>query len=155
MGIFGKPPDEKPHEGQPPPPRPAPPSAPVAAPAAPGAARSTTCVIGAKTVIKGEISGEEDVLVEGTFEGLIRIGRDLRVAPGGQVKANVTAQNVIVSGEVTGDCEASNRIEIHATGRLVGDIRAPKIVIAEGANFRGTSDMSGRREDRKERAAGS
>jgi glucokinase len=50
---------------------------------------------------------------------------------------------------INGDCEATNRIEIQATGRLVGNIRAPKIVIAEGAMFRGNSDMSGRRDERR------
>ncbi len=157
MGIFGKPPDDKPLEGQPAPvvrapsPMPAPSPPP---PSAPGG-RVTTCTIGPKTVIKGEISGDEDLVVEGVVEGQVRINRDLRVAQGGQVKANVAAQNLSVSGEIQGDCDATNRIEIQATGRLVGNIRAPKIVIAEGAMFRGNSDMSGKREERKEKAAGS
>jgi cytoskeletal protein CcmA (bactofilin family) len=100
-------------------------------------------------VIKGEVLGEEDVVVEGTIEGIVKIGRDLRIAPGGVVRASVDAQSVVVSGELVGDCSAQNKIEIQATGRLTGNIKAPKIVIAEGAMFKGNSDMAGRREDRK------
>jgi cytoskeletal protein CcmA (bactofilin family) len=110
-------------------------------------------VVGVNTTIKGEILGDEDVLVEGNVEGQIRITRDLQVGPGGKVKATISARSVSVSGEVTGDCEASNRVEIQATGRLTGNIRAPKIIIAEGAMFRGNSDMSGRKDDRKDKVA--
>jgi cytoskeletal protein CcmA (bactofilin family) len=153
MSIFGKPPDaNKPAEPVAPG-RPAPPPPPPSAAPAPGAppARPGTCVIGAKTTIKGEISGDEDLVVEGNIEGQVRITRDLRVAPGGVVKATVEAQSLTVSGELVGDCQATGRVEIQATGRLTGNIRAPKIVIAEGAMFRGNSDMStGRKEERKD-----
>jgi cytoskeletal protein CcmA (bactofilin family) len=104
------------------------------------------CVIGPKTHIKGEVGGDEDVVVEGIIEGQVRITRDLRVSAGGSVRATVDAQSVIVSGEVIGDCTASQRVEIQATGRLTGNIRAPRIVIAEGALFKGTSDMSARKD---------
>jgi cytoskeletal protein CcmA (bactofilin family) len=111
-------------------------------------------VIGAKTTFKGEISGDEDILVDGTVEGEIRITRDLRVGQAGVVKASVAAQSLIVSGEVVGDCEAMTRVEIQSTGKLTGNIRAPKIVIAEGAMFRGNSDMSSRNKDeRKDKLA--
>ena len=148
MSIFGKQPDAKPAEPAAPG-RPAPPPPPPGAPAT--ASRTAgTCVIGPKTTVKGEIIGDEDVLVEGNVEGQIRVTRDLRVSPGGVVKATVEAQSLIVSGEIVGDCQASARVEIQASGRLTGNIRAPKIVIAEGAMFRGNSDMSGRKEERKD-----
>jgi|SRR5262245_37297084 len=149
MGIFGKPPDSKPEGTPAPQPMGAPPTAPAA-----GAARSA-CVIGPKTIIKGEVLGDEDVLVQGTVEGAVRIARDLHVAPGGTVKATVEAQTIVVSGEVVGDCIASGRVELQATGRLLGNIRAPRIVIIEGAVFKGMSDMSGRKDERKEKAAAS
>jgi len=113
------------------------------------AAKPGICTIASKTVIKGEITGDEDVIVEGNVEGQIRITRDLRVGANGVVKATVEAQSIIVSGELVGDCQASVRVEIQATGRLTGNIRAPKIVIAEGAMFRGNSDMSARKDDKK------
>jgi cytoskeletal protein CcmA (bactofilin family) len=99
-------------------------------------------VIGARTRILGEVTGDEDVLVEGYVEGKVRISRDLRVGPGGVVKATVEARSVIVSGELNGDCSASARVEIQSSGRLQGNIRAPRLAIAEGAVFRGNSQMS-------------
>jgi len=155
MGIFGK--DQKPAET----PRPLtstpaaapPPAAPAssgpahraAAAQAPAAAVST-CVIGPKTHIKGEVTGEENVVVDGHVEGSIRIARDLTVGPGGTVKATVNAQSIVVAGELLGDCHASQRVHIEATGRLTGNIRAPRVVIVEGATFRGNSDMSPRKD---------
>jgi cytoskeletal protein CcmA (bactofilin family) len=151
MGIFGKEPDSKPADAPPaarPTSGPAPEkeraAAPATAPSKPG-----TCVIAAKTVVKGEITGDEDVVVDGNVEGQIRITRDLRVGAQGVVKATVEAQSIIVSGELIGDCLATSRVEIQSTGRLTGNIRAPKIVIAEGAMFRGNSDMSARKDDKK------
>jgi cytoskeletal protein CcmA (bactofilin family) len=148
MGIFGK--SENQPVVSPRPPSSAPPAPPTSAPArgthAPPAAPTSPCVIGAKTRLKGEITGEEDVVVEGFVEGTIRISRDLRVARGGTVKATVSAQSVLVAGELIGDCQAAKRVEIEATGKLSGNIRAPRVVIVEGASFRGNSDMSPRRE---------
>ncbi len=148
MGIFGKTDAAKPAE---------PPAKPVVQPppAAAGGPRSSgaACVIGGKTLVKGELGGAEDILVEGTVEGLIKVERDVRVGPTGVVKATIEAQSIVVSGEVIGDCIAAQRVELQATGRVTGNIRAPKIVIAEGAIFKGTSDMSPRRDDRGNRSA--
>jgi cytoskeletal protein CcmA (bactofilin family) len=140
MGIFGKTVEAKPAEAAPKPL----PSTPAAA--AGKAARPSGCVIGAKTVIKGEVTGEDDVIVEGSVEGQIRIARDLHIAEEGSVKANIDASSVIVAGEIVGDCHASNKVEIQASGRMTGNIRAPRIVIAEGAVFKGNSDMSSRKD---------
>jgi cytoskeletal protein CcmA (bactofilin family) len=152
MSLFSKPPDSKfptPPAG----PLPKPAAAPPAPTASMGKSASpvstSVCVIGAKTLIKGEITGDEDVLIEGRVEGQIRISRDVRVGPTGNVKAAIEAQAVVVSGEVIGDCAATNRVEIQASGKLTGNIRAPKIVIAEGAMFKGNSDMSGRKDQGK------
>ncbi len=143
MSLFSnKPPVSKPPEPTPASrPAPAQPASQAVAPA-----RQTMCVIGPKTSIKGEISGDEDVMIEGTIEGQIKIARDLRVGQGGCVKATVEAHSIVIAGEVIGDCVVTNRVEIQASGRLTGNIRAPKIVIAEGAMFRGNSEMSGRRD---------
>lgn len=140
MGIFGKTEPHKPAEP------PAKPAASVPAPAQPAAAKSSgaACVIGSKTLVKGEIGGSEDILVEGTVEGLIKVERDVRVGPTGVVKATIEAQSIVVCGEVIGDCVAAQRVELQATGRVTGNIKAPKVVIAEGAVFKGTSDMSPR-----------
>ena len=149
MGIFGKT-DAKPAEPAPRPAAPAPPT-PGPAPARPAPAPSaatTACVVGAKTQFKGELTGSETVLVEGLVEGTIRISGDLRVGRGGTVKATVQAQSVSVAGELMGDCSAVQRVEIEASGKLTGNIRAPRVVIVEGATFRGNSDMSPRTDGR-------
>jgi cytoskeletal protein CcmA (bactofilin family) len=144
MGIFGK-------QETKPPQRATTPAAPAVTPpkGAPGKAAAplstaTQCVIGPKTVLKGDITGEEDVLVLGTVEGTIRIGRDLRVGPEGCVKATVSAQSVVVAGEIVGDCQAAQRVHLEASGKLTGNIRAPRVIIVEGATFKGNSDMSPR-----------
>ncbi len=157
MSLFSKTPDSKPEGGaapaaspKPPAPAPSPTPAPPAGKGAAAAASTSVCVIGAKTLIKGEITGDEDVLIEGKVEGQIRITRDVRVGSSGTVKATIEAQSIVVSGEVIGDCAATSRVEIQASGKLTGNIRAPKIVIAEGAMFKGNSDMSaGRKEPTK------
>ena len=153
MGIFGKSPDQPPATTASPnkliPHPTAPTVSPTApTPQAPPRAATGPCVVGAKTTIKGEISGDEDVLVEGIVEGEIHITKDLRVGPGGVVKAKVEAQSVVVSGQLLGDCQATHRVEIQASGKLMGNIRAPRVVIAEGASFKGNSDMTGRGEEK-------
>ncbi len=144
MGIFGKAPETKLPE--------LPVSRPAPAQLGPAPGR---CIIGAKTVVKGELGGDEDIVVEGAVEGQVRIAKDLYVGAGGSVKASVSAHSVIVAGEILGDCHATHKVEILASGRLTGNIRAPKIVIAEGAVFRGNSDMSGRKDEHKEQTAAS
>ncbi len=141
MGIFGKNDSRPPEPG----PRPASLVPPAAGPSgAPQRATSAVCVIGPRVQLKGELHGAEPVVVEGSVEGIVRLTAELRVAPGGSVKADVSAHTLVVAGEVIGDCHASERVVIEASGRLTGNIRAPRIVIAEGATFRGTSDMSPR-----------
>ena len=139
MGIFGKTeskaptPQRAPQPGTPPTPR--------TASSAPRAA-TTQCIIGPRTVVKGDITGDEDVVVEGTVEGTIQIKSDLKVGTGGRVKASVSAASIVVAGDVEGDCHAEQRVHIEATGKLSGNIRAPRVVIVEGATFKGNSDMS-------------
>ena len=152
MGIFGKT-DNRPTEAPKPasvstPPAVNPHPAPVAAPRSvqPPVAAGPACVIGAKTRIKGEITGDENVQIEGYIEGSIRISKDLRIGNGGSVKATVKAQSVVIAGELLGDCTATQRVQIEASGRMTGNIRAPRVVIVEGATFRGNSDMSTPRE---------
>jgi cytoskeletal protein CcmA (bactofilin family) len=156
MAIFGKPPDTKPAPTTPSPM----PLAPKAAGPAPSGSSSASrgnhevCIIGPQITIKGEITGDEDILVEGVVEGLIQINREVKVGEKGRVKARIEAQTIIISGEVVGDCQAHARVEIQSTGKLTGDIRAPRIVIAEGAMFRGNSDMSSGRGETTARPTG-
>ena len=141
MGIFGK--AESKPQAQQRAPHSSTPSPAKATPSA-SAASPSRCVIGAKTVVNGDISGDEDILVEGTVEGTISISRDLKVGVGGRVKATVKAQAIVVAGEVEGDCQAEQRVHLEASGKLTGNIRAPRVMIVEGATFKGNSDMSPR-----------
>ena len=132
-----------------------PPPAPVAPPAAPAAAASggqhhdvrtqierDKVNIGKSVVIKGELSGSEDLTIEGHCEGKIEL-RDnvLTIGPNGKIRAEVFAKSVIVLGEVVGNVTASEKVDIRDNGSVDGDIVSPRVAIAEGAHFRGSVDM--------------
>jgi cytoskeletal protein CcmA (bactofilin family) len=99
--------------------------------------------IGEKTRFLGELLGDEDVLVEGRVEGRVKVSRAFRVGPKGLVMAEVAAATVAIAGRVVGNVSADERVELLPTGVLEGNIRAPRIVIGEGARFTGRIDMSG------------
>jgi cytoskeletal protein CcmA (bactofilin family) len=99
-------------------------------------------VIGPQIRIQGELSGDEDVLVEGKVEGKISMTKTVRIGPSAQVNADVKAHTIIVAGKVVGNLTA-DRVEIVASGSLEGNIRSPKVSIAEGAQFKGSVDMGG------------
>ena len=103
----------------------------------------TPTYLGPKVLIQGELGGDEDVVLEGRLEGRARIGKDFRVGSRGQVHGEVNARAVFIAGHVVGDVVAGERVEILPTGILEGNIRSPKIVIAEGAQFKGSVDMAG------------
>ena len=100
--------------------------------------------IGPKVTVRGEIGGEEDIVFDGQLEGRVATSKAFRVGPSGRVRAGIVARAVLIGGRVEGDVAASERVEIQPTGSLEGNIRAPKIVIAEGARFRGSVDMESR-----------
>ncbi|MEZ4460056.1 MAG: polymer-forming cytoskeletal protein [bacterium] len=98
-------------------------------------------VIGKSITIDGEISGSEPVVVEGTVKGKIQLASTVSVAPGAVVEADVHSQLIEISGQVTGNIVASERVEITSNGRMIGDIKSPRILIADGAGFKGHIDM--------------
>jgi len=98
--------------------------------------------IGKSVVIKGELSGSEDLTIEGHVEGKIDLkGNVLTIGPNGKIKAEVFAKAVVVLGEVTGNVTASEKVDIRDNGSVDGDIASPRVAIAEGAHFRGSVDM--------------
>jgi cytoskeletal protein CcmA (bactofilin family) len=98
--------------------------------------------IGKSVVIKGELSGSEDLTIEGTVEGTIKLqDHVLTIGSNGRIRAQVFAKAVVVLGEVTGNITAGERIDIRDNGSVDGDIVSPKVAIAEGAHFRGSVDM--------------
>jgi cytoskeletal protein CcmA (bactofilin family) len=102
-----------------------------------------TTVIGSSIVIDGEISGEEQLIVHGTVKGRINVRDSLVVENGGVVEATVESATVTVNGTINGDISASERAELRPNCTVVGDIRAPRILIADGASFKGSVDMGG------------
>ena len=103
-------------------------------------------VIGSSIVIDGEISGDEDLVIQGTVKGRISLKESLFVQGSGVVEADIETQNVEISGRVTGNIHATDKVELKSDCRVVGDIKAPRILIADGASFKGNVDM-----DKKER----
>jgi len=98
--------------------------------------------IGKSVLIKGELSGSEDLTIEGYVEGKIELKEHvLTIGPNGRIKAQVFAKAVIILGEVTGNVSASEKVDIRDNGSVEGDIVAPRVAIAEGALFRGSVDM--------------
>jgi cytoskeletal protein CcmA (bactofilin family) len=98
--------------------------------------------IGKSVVIKGELSGSEDLTIEGQVEGKIELKDNvLTIGANGKIKAQVFAKALIVLGEVTGNVTASDKVEIRDGGSVDGDIISPRLAIAEGAHFRGSVDM--------------
>ena len=98
-------------------------------------------VIGSSIVIDGEISGDEDLVIQGTVKGRISLRESLYVESSGVIEADIETANVEVSGQVTGNIAASDKVELKTDCRVVGDIKAPRILIADGASFKGNVDM--------------
>lgn len=98
--------------------------------------------IGKSIVINGELSGAEDLTVEGRVEGKIEVpDHVLTVGSSGRVKAQVTAKAIVVLGQVTGNLIATEKVDIQESGSVEGDIIAPRVAIADGSHFRGSIDM--------------
>jgi cytoskeletal protein CcmA (bactofilin family) len=103
---------------------------------------SDIATIGKSVVVKGELSGSEDLIVDGEVEGSISLkGQTLTVGPNGRVRANIEARNVIVHGRVNGDIHATERVELRKTASLAGDIATARISIDDGAFFKGGIDI--------------
>jgi cytoskeletal protein CcmA (bactofilin family) len=98
--------------------------------------------IGKSVIIKGELTGSEDLTIEGHVEGKIELRQNvLTIGPNGRIKAQVFAKSVVILGEVTGNVTASEKVDLRDNGSVDGDIAAPRVAIAEGAHFRGSIDM--------------
>jgi cytoskeletal protein CcmA (bactofilin family) len=98
-------------------------------------------VIGSGIVIDGEISGEEQLTILGTVKGKIAVGQNVVVEAGATVEADVEGQTVTVSGRVTGNVTAREKLELRPDAKMVGNAKAPRIVVADGATFKGNVDM--------------
>ncbi len=98
--------------------------------------------IGQSIHIKGELTGNEDLTIEGKVEGKVMLkDHNLTVGANGKIVAEVHAKTVMVLGEVSGNITADDKVEVAATGTMRGDILAPRVVLADGAKFKGAIDM--------------
>ena len=92
--------------------------------------------------IKGELTSDEDIAVDGTVDGTVALsGHNLTVGPNGRITAEITANSVMVEGHVVGNINAKERIELRAGGSVEGDLAAPRVVLGEGARLKGSVDM--------------
>lgn len=97
--------------------------------------------IGPNITIEGTITGSEPVTIEGTVKGKINLTGGLQIGTKARVEATVHAKNVTIEGRIDGDVSADDKVELVASANVDGNIKAPKIVVAEGAKFRGSVDM--------------
>lgn len=104
--------------------------------------RAEMAHIGKSVVVKGELSGSEDLYLDGEVEGSVELrGHSLIVGPNGRVRANVHARDVVVHGKVDGNIRGTERVELKKSAILVGDIFTQRVVIEDGAFFKGAIDI--------------
>jgi cytoskeletal protein CcmA (bactofilin family) len=99
-------------------------------------------MIGPSIVIKGTVSGEEDLVIQGKVEGSVELGsHEVSVGQSGQVNADITAKMVQIDGEVAGDIRGHEKVVITKSGNVRGNIVAPRVTLEDGAIFKGSIDM--------------
>jgi cytoskeletal protein CcmA (bactofilin family) len=129
------------------PPRPASstPPAPVAGPPSSShepPKRTDRATIGASIFIKGDLSGEEDLVIEGRVEGKVDLKQNnVTVGKNGKVKADVSGRVVTIEGEVTGNVFAREQAILRQSGAISGNIQAPRVILEDGSRFKGSIDM--------------
>ena len=108
-----------------------------------GPTATAKAVIGPSIVIKGELSGDEDIVIAGEFEGSIDLpNQAVTVTESGQVRADVKANVVEIQGELHGDVDGVGKVLITKTGRMQGNIVSPRVILDDGAKFKGSIDMN-------------
>ncbi len=97
--------------------------------------------IGKATVVKGQLEGDENLIVEGKVEGSIHLSKTLTIETSGVIHAEISVQEAIIRGVLVGNIQAADLVHITEEGRVVGDIKAPRVILVDGASFRGNIDM--------------
>jgi cytoskeletal protein CcmA (bactofilin family) len=138
-------------------PQPARGPAPAVEPAAPRPVGGKAAArVGRTLSIKGELAGDEDLVVDGEFSGTIELGgHSVTVGAQGRVQADVHAREIIIEGTLRGKLRATERLMIARTGNVVGDLVAARVVIEDGAYFKGSIDIQKPGEEKPARAEGS
>lgn len=106
-------------------------------------ASSQKSTIGKTIKIDGNIDGAEDIVINGSVDGAINFSEhNVSIGEEGNITANVVAKNITVSGEIKGELRAREQVTVQACGRLIGDIHAPRVVLKDGCQFKGSVDMT-------------
>jgi cytoskeletal protein CcmA (bactofilin family) len=106
---------------------------------------SNMAAIGASIRIKGEVTGDENLIIQGQVEGTITVqGHNVTISKGGKVRANIIANQIIVEGELEGDMNGDEKVVIRETGNVRGNIIAPRVTLEDGAMFKGSIEMEPR-----------
>lgn len=100
-----------------------------------------TTVIGPGITIEGEVTSEDEVVVAGVLKGKLAVDGPVTIESEGQVEADIDAHTVSIGGNVTGNVTVTERVDLLAGGRLIGDVKAARLTIADGASFKGNVDM--------------
>ncbi len=104
--------------------------------------RADVAHIGKSVIVKGELSGSEDLYLDGEVEGSIELqGHSLIVGPNGRVRAHIHARDVVIHGKVDGNIQGAERVELKKSAILAGDIATRRIIIEDGAYFKGGIDI--------------
>src|SRR5258707_5851071 len=104
--------------------------------------RADVAHIGKSVLIKGELSGSEDLYLDGEVEGSIDLREhSLVIGPNGRIRASITARELVLHGKVEGDVQATERVELKKSSTLMGDVSTQRIVIEDGAFFKGAIDI--------------
>jgi cytoskeletal protein CcmA (bactofilin family) len=108
--------------------------------------RRVTAWIGQGVMIEGKIRSAQDLRIDGKVDGEIEVGdHGVIVGAGATIKANLAARSVVISGAVTGNVTATERIDLHPGGSIAGDINSPRLVVADGAMINGKVNAGKRR----------
>lgn len=103
---------------------------------------NTPGLIGKAIRIKGELHGEEDLVIEGKVEGTIALKKNhLILERSAVITAHVEVENITIKGQMNGNTVASSKVEITSEAKVIGDIKAPRVVMSEGAKFKGAVEM--------------
>lgn len=107
--------------------------------------KESAAAIGASIRIKGDVSGDENLIIQGHVEGTIKVpGHNVTISKTGRVKANIEANQIIVEGELLGDMLGDEKVVIRETGNVHGNIVAPRVTLEDGALFKGSIEMEPR-----------
>jgi cytoskeletal protein CcmA (bactofilin family) len=108
--------------------------------------KRVTAWIGQGVVVEGRITSAQDLRIDGKVEGTIEVGNHgLIIGASAVVKANLAARSIVISGAVNGNVTATERVDLHATGSVEGDITSPRLIMADGAFVKGSVNAAGSR----------